>query len=52
MLLCVYKSKTETGDNSMDRYLFNKFVFEPVKCANEANKLALTLENVSYLLNY
>ena len=28
MLLCVYKNKTETGDNSMDRYLFNKFVFE------------------------
>lgn len=28
MLLYVYKNKTETGDNSMDRYLFNKFVFE------------------------
>lgn len=28
MLLCVYKNKTKTGDNSMDRYLFNKFVFE------------------------
>ena len=27
MLLCVYKRKTKTGDNSMDRYLFNKFVY-------------------------